>query len=200
MVEMYKEKNQEIEVRNVIIHAARKVFARYGFRKTTMQDIAAAAGKAKSSLYHYFKSKEDIFHSVLEKEVGILKEQILASIKKEKTAQKKLIAYFVARMYGFKKVINFYSAFSDEYLENYGFIQRMRRDYDQYEISMIRAMLSEGVDEGSFTISNPQMTAAAILTALKGMEYQWAVEQDVEAIEKNIRNMANVLFYGIVKR
>ncbi len=197
---MYKEKNQEIEVRSTIIHAARKVFARYGFRKTTMQDIAGAARKAKSSLYHYFNSKEDIFRSVLEKEVGILKDQILKSINKEETAQKKLTAYFVARMYGFKKVINFYSAFSDEYLENYGFIQRMRREYDQYEISMIRSMLSEGVDEGSFTISNLQMTAAAILTALKGMEYQWAVEQDVEAIEKNIRSMANVLFYGIVKR
>jgi AcrR family transcriptional regulator len=197
---MYKEKHKEIEIRETIISAAREVFARYGFRKTTMQDIASAAGKAKSSLYHYFKSKEDVFGSVLEREVTILKDEIMTSIEQEKTAQERLIAYFVARMRGFKKLVNFYSAFSDEYLENYGFIQRLRRAYDQYEIAMIQSMLTEGIEEGSFTISDLHMTAAAILTALKGMEYQWAVEEDVVSIEKNIRSMAKVLFYGIVKR
>jgi AcrR family transcriptional regulator len=197
---MNKERNKEIKVRSAIIENARGVFARYGFRKTTMKDIAKAARKAKSSLYHYFKSKEDVFRSVLEKEVNILKDEVMASIEKEKTAQDKLIAYFVARIRAFKKLVNFYSTFGDEYLENYGFIQRIRKAYDQYEIAMIKSMLSEGVNEGSFNISNLQMTAAAILTALKGMEYQWTIEQDVGEIEKNIRSMAKVLFYGIVKR
>lgn len=197
---MYKKQNQEIEIREIITNAARAVFSRYGFRKTTMSDIAAAARKAKSSLYHYFKSKEDVFGSVLEKEVSILKDDLIASMEQEKTAQDKLIAYFVARMHGFKKLINIYSAFKDEYLENYGFIQRLRKSYDQYEVTMIQSILSQGVESGDFTVSNLPMTAAAILTALKGMEYHWAVEEDVEAIERDIRSMANVLFYGILKR
>lgn len=197
---MYNQQNQEIEIREIITNAAREVFSRYGFRKTTMSDIAAAARKAKSSLYHYFKSKEDLFGSVLEKEASILKNEVMRSIEKEKTAQDKLIAYFVARMRGFKKLINIYTAFKDEYLENYGFIQRLRKSYDQYEITMIQSILSEGVNSGDFTISNLRMTAAAILTALKGMEYHWAIEEDVAAIEKDIRSLANVLFYGIVKR
>jgi AcrR family transcriptional regulator len=197
---MYKQRNQEIEIRETIISAARTVFSRYGFRKTTMRDIAAAAGKAKSSLYHYFKSKEDVFGSVLEKEVALLKDELMASIGQAETAQDKLIAYFIARMRGFKKLVNFYSAFSDEYLENYGFIQRLRKSYDQYEVTMIQSILSEGVDSGDFTISDLRMTAAAILTALKGMEFQWALEQDVDSIETNIRSLANVLFYGIMKR
>jgi AcrR family transcriptional regulator len=197
---MYKKQNQEIEIREIITNAARAVFSRYGFRKTTMSDIAAAARKAKSSLYHYFRSKEDLFGSVLEKEVSILKNELMRSIGQEKTAQDKLIAYFIARMRGFKKLINIYSAFKDEYLENYGFIQRLRKSYDQYEVSMIQSILSEGVESGDFTVSNLRMTASAILTALKGMEYHWAIEEDVAAIEKDIRSMANVLFYGIVKR
>jgi AcrR family transcriptional regulator len=197
---MYKNEDQEIEIRNTIINAAREVFSRYGFKKTTMQDIASASGKAKSSLYHYFRSKEDVFASVLEKEVAILKDEVMAAIEKEDSAQDKLISYFISRMRAFKKLINFYSAFRDEYLENFSFIQRLRKSYDNYEVQMIQSLLKQGVDKGDFIISDLPMTASAILTALKGMEFQWAIEEDVDSIEQNIRSVVKVLFYGIVRR
>jgi AcrR family transcriptional regulator len=197
---MYKNEDQEIEIRNTIINAAREVFSRYGFKKTTMQDIASASGKAKSSLYHYFRSKEDVFASVLEKEVAILKDEVIAAIEKEDSAQDKLISYFISRMRAFKKLINFYSAFRDEYLENFSFIQRLRKSYDNYEVQMIQSLLKQGVDKGDFIISDLPMTASAILTALKGMEFQWAIEEDVDSIEQNIRSVVKVLFYGIVRR
>ena len=44
-----------------IVKAAQHVFARYGFRKTTMEEIASEAHRAKSSLYYYFKSKDEVF-------------------------------------------------------------------------------------------------------------------------------------------
>jgi len=47
------------EMREHIISAAREIFARYGYRKTTMDDIAASIRRAKSSIYHYFPGKED---------------------------------------------------------------------------------------------------------------------------------------------
>jgi len=43
----------EKDVREIIIEAARGIFARFGFRKTTMDEIAQLAHKAKSSIYHY---------------------------------------------------------------------------------------------------------------------------------------------------
>ena len=56
------------EVRTQIVDVARKIFTRYGFRKTTMEEIAAASHKGKSSIYYYFPGKEDIFKAVVEKE------------------------------------------------------------------------------------------------------------------------------------
>ncbi|MGC8866567.1 MAG: TetR/AcrR family transcriptional regulator, partial [Bacteroidales bacterium] len=43
------------DYRDVIIKTSRKLFARYGYRKTTIDDIASALGKAKGSVYYYFK-------------------------------------------------------------------------------------------------------------------------------------------------
>jgi AcrR family transcriptional regulator len=47
-----------------ILEAAERRFARHGFRRTSMEDIAAEAGIARPTLYLYFDSKEDIFRSL----------------------------------------------------------------------------------------------------------------------------------------
>lgn len=44
-----------------ILDAGIRVFGHYGFRKTSMGDIAAAAGMSRAALYLYFRNKEDIF-------------------------------------------------------------------------------------------------------------------------------------------
>jgi AcrR family transcriptional regulator len=58
--------------RENILKIARDIFSKYGFKKTTLDDIANAVRKGKSSLYYYFESKEDLFQAVIMKEVDIL--------------------------------------------------------------------------------------------------------------------------------
>jgi AcrR family transcriptional regulator len=45
------------EMRNTIICKAGELFSRYGYKKTTMDDIADALQKGKSSIYYYFQNK-----------------------------------------------------------------------------------------------------------------------------------------------
>jgi len=57
-------------IREEILEEAQKLFRQFGLKKTTMEDIAKAMGKGKSTLYYYFCSKEDIFDAVILKEMG----------------------------------------------------------------------------------------------------------------------------------
>lgn len=50
--------------KDLILHAGSECFARYGFDKTTLDDIGRRAGLNKASLYYYFKNKEEIFAAV----------------------------------------------------------------------------------------------------------------------------------------
>ena len=52
--------------RKAILAAAAEVFAKSGYQRTTVDQIAAAAGVAKGSIYLYFQSKEDLFHALFE--------------------------------------------------------------------------------------------------------------------------------------
>ncbi|NOR76558.1 MAG: TetR family transcriptional regulator, partial [Draconibacterium sp.] len=64
--------NKKDQNKENILKIAREIFSKYGYKKTTLDDIANAVRKGKSSLYYYFKSKEDLFQAVIMKEVDIL--------------------------------------------------------------------------------------------------------------------------------
>lgn len=50
--------------RDAILEAAYRQFSHYSFRKTSMEDIAQAAGISRASIYSYFQNKDDIFRNV----------------------------------------------------------------------------------------------------------------------------------------
>lgn len=54
-----------IEKRSMIINAAETLFERYGYQKTSLDDIAREAQLGKGTIYYYFESKEDIFFEVV---------------------------------------------------------------------------------------------------------------------------------------
>jgi AcrR family transcriptional regulator len=58
-------KNPE-ERRKEIIAAARKLFEASDYKKTTMRDVMDMLGIAKGTIYHYFKSKEELLEAVVE--------------------------------------------------------------------------------------------------------------------------------------
>lgn len=58
--------------RDNIIAAAKELFDTKGIEKTTMDDIAALADYSKSTIYVYFKSKEDIYNSIVRDYMEVL--------------------------------------------------------------------------------------------------------------------------------
>jgi len=50
--------------REIIISSALDLFRHYGYRRTSMEDIARAAAVAKGTLYLYFKSKDELFEAI----------------------------------------------------------------------------------------------------------------------------------------
>ncbi|MCT7374973.1 TetR family transcriptional regulator C-terminal domain-containing protein [Chelativorans salis] len=55
------------EKRELILEAALEVFAQHGFRGATIDQIAEAAGMSKPNLLYYFKSKEAIFVTLIDR-------------------------------------------------------------------------------------------------------------------------------------
>lgn len=188
------------DLRKHIIDNAQEVFSRFGLKKTTMDEIASTINKAKSSVYYYFKSKEEIYEAVIEKEATIFRNEILEALKKAETPRDKIKTYILTRMALFQNLANFYTAFQKEYIENYTFIHNIRQKYDNEEIQMIIGILQEGVQSHHLVVKDVNLTALAIITAMKGFEYTWALEKETFKLEGDIDVLLDILFYGLIQR
>lgn len=188
------------EVKEAIVNVARHIFSRFGFKKTTMDEIAIASRKGKSSIYYYFASKEEIFQAVVEKEAQILKQELIKATNENDSPAQKLKIHVLMRMRTMEKLANFYSAIKDDYLGHLDFIEKIRKKYDQEEIQMMENILVEGVKDGIFEIEDTSLAAIAIVTALKGMEIPlfWGVEE--KDLESRLDHLIHILFNGVMKR
>ncbi|HPE23793.1 MAG TPA: helix-turn-helix domain-containing protein, partial [Bacteroidales bacterium] len=55
--------------REMIVDVAAGLFATVGLRRTTMETIAAAAGRGRRTVYMYFKNKAEIYDAVVDMEI-----------------------------------------------------------------------------------------------------------------------------------
>ncbi|RLD55437.1 MAG: hypothetical protein DRI97_09505 [Bacteroidetes bacterium] len=67
------------ETREKIVSVADRLFRRFGFQKTSMDEIARIARKAKGSLYYHFSGKEELFREVVQNEVNGMKSKLLVT-------------------------------------------------------------------------------------------------------------------------
>ena len=186
--------------RNSIVEVARSIFARYGFRKTTMNEIANGVGKGKSSLYYYFSSKEDVYRAVIENEADTMKIKLIDAVGAVNDPVEKLRKYVETRMEILHELINFHQAINSEYLTNIDFIKKMRKKYDIEEVTLLKNILQLGADNGTFRIKDVELTALAVATALKGLEIPLLASHNDISTELRIERILQILFFGIVKR
>jgi AcrR family transcriptional regulator len=190
----------DFDKKEKIISAATNLFSRFGLEKTTMEDIAKAAKKGKSSLYYYFKSKEEVFAEVIKKEIAGLKTAIIKAIEKEDDPYNKFRKFVYARLNYLNEKADQYTNVKDEYLKHYEFVENLTEDYSNWEISTIKKIVEYGRDKGLFEVTDMDSISQALFFALKGLEYPWAINLTRKEIEKSVEALVDVLLRGISKR
>lgn len=137
-------------VKNEIVESARKLFSRFGLKKTTMDEIAAACGKAKSTLYHYYKSKEEVFGDVILTEMTELRKQVEISVKQQISLREKFKAYFFTYHKGAMNNENLLSIIKKDMhtsvVKTEWFNQLL-----EYEINYLSVFMQKGLDKGELT-------------------------------------------------
>lgn len=183
-----------------IVLVSSEIFSQYGFKKTTMEEIAVALRKGKSSIYYYFKSKEEIFEAVIDKEAQMLKNELSAAIKNTNDPETRLRNYVKVRMKSFEKLSNYYNAIFNSELDHFHFIERQREKYDRTELALFRYILWLGVRSGHFNLNDTRLAALAVQTALKSLERPLFWEKKGRNIEMRLDAIIDILFYGIVRK
>lgn len=194
-------KESHDEMREAIVKVATQIFSRFGFKKTSMDDIAKGLRMGKSSIYYYFRGKEEIFRAVVDQEAEILKEKVEIILSSADDTVSKLRSYVKLRMDLVKHLANYTEILKNDDLMNMEITEKFRKKYDEEEISIIRQILEEGVQKGTFKIKDIDMSELAIITAMKELEAPLvATNIGDEKLNRVIDDILDILFYGIVNR
>ncbi|MAT45685.1 MAG: hypothetical protein CL609_25415 [Anaerolineaceae bacterium] len=187
------------ERKHQILDAAMKVFARLGLNKARMDDIVDEAGMSKGGLYWYFKSKDEIIYSVLDRMINRELDDFYKNKDKLNTAEEKL--YFLVDL--IEKDMNVSQIFSPIMYDIYAFGLRNNSVRKLISISLQRyfdlliPIIQEGIKNGEFRSCDPQEAAIALGGMIEGTILLKAYQPETVDLSKHIRTGVNFFIQGI---
>lgn len=181
-----------------ILTTAKKVFARYGLRKTSLDEIARMARVAKGTIYNYFGSKDRVYLEVLSREADELLKKISLSVSKEISPEAKFAAFFRAKFQYMRQAINILNLDREGVGKYLPAAESIRNDFFEREVNIIDSILREGIEKGVFRLNDAFLAAKSIGYALRGFELNWLIQESEEGIEHYLTELLNLLFFGLM--
>src|ERR1039457_3151807 len=133
--------------RTAIVDAARSVFARKGFERGIMDEIAKEAGIAKGTIYLYFRSKEEIYRAVLHHDMQLLKKSTLERIDAAKNLKDKIRVFTLTRLESAEARKEFFQIMDTEY-GSLSFQRRQYRDWLREPVLRLASAIEDGSRRG----------------------------------------------------
>lgn len=189
----------EIMIRE-ILSTAKSLFAHHGLKKTTMEDIANALGKGKSTLYYYFPGKTEIFEAVVKEELKNLLRITNQAIGLAETAKEKLKAYSRTRMRVMAKFHNLSSVVYEDIFKHIGVVLKLKQKHDEIQINLIKEILKGGVLSGEFkSLADPdiELFSFTLVAAFRGIELPLSASHFVKNYENGPELLVDIMVDGI---
>jgi len=157
---------EQVRRRREIIDCAVPLFFNKGYTETSMREIAESAGTGKSTLYDYFKTKDDILVAYFEEELQAITQQAEAVSKTGGSAVEKLRQIMQAHLQYLLQNKKFYLKMTVEAqrLSLHG-QQRIQESRHAYQDLLCR-LIEAGIAEGSFRPVDPLLAMRIILSTM----------------------------------
>jgi AcrR family transcriptional regulator len=178
--------------------------ARFGYRKTTMDDLAREAGIGKGTIYLYFPSKEEVALCSIDRVVERVQQELRTLAASGGPAAERLREMLIQRVLIRVDSVQAYSQGLDDLFEALRPAYMARRSrYFAAETAIFARVLTQGRRDGELTFTDAQATAHALLLATNSLlPYSLSVRELGERAEiaRNIERLSDLLLYGLLRR
>ncbi|MDH6253626.1 AcrR family transcriptional regulator [Chryseobacterium sp. H1D6B] len=173
-----------------ILAAAKKLFQVYGLAKVTMDDVAKEIGKGRSSLYYYYKNKDEIFDAVVMIEIREMLSAMANGIHQASGTQEKLRAFFLIKLEVLREKRVFFKmldvGMDADALSNFNKAKIVHHNFIiKQESILLSQLLSYGIKNGELKkMSESEMKTLifVLVSSVRGLKR----ELDLETDSKNI--------------
>lgn len=133
-------------------------FRHFGFKKTTVDDVAEELGVSKKTIYKYFRSKDEIFYFVISQKSRSRRLMIEKEIIDCETAWEKMESMIRINFDEFRKLHKKRVGALDERFQ----VEIAAAAFRETFVSLVREIIDEGTEKGEFEVCDQEMTVAFI--------------------------------------
>ncbi len=185
------------QVKQEIIDAAARLFARYGFKKTSIDDVAVAARIGKGSVYLHFASKEELFAEVVRRMSERTWDALAVAVKRAHYPAGKVRAFIDAKLTTVAKLAEQHGVQEEAVLEFLPAARAYRGTHDVREHAYLAEVLREGNASGAFAVEDPDRLATGIIACLTALDTSSLVNRNDAAIRAGVDELVAVLVHGL---
>jgi AcrR family transcriptional regulator len=184
----------------VIYQAALENFARYGLRKTTLDDIARDLGVTKSNLYRYTENKESLYKEAVAFALRKWQNRVKTSLAEIESPREQLLV-LCNKAFTYLAEDKIFC----EILKNDPGIFPMFQAEDHYReindesVNMLKGVLSRGIEQGVFRPVNPENIATVIFSIYKMFIIQTYIRTDDKFVDQVFAETVELITQGVFK-
>ena len=194
-------------IQEQILQAAGQLFHKYGLHKVTMDDVAKAIGKGRSSLYYYYKSKEEILAAVMCHELDSMLDEVARAVDQVFSVEEKIFAFCVTKLKGAHRWRTLYSTLeTDMDADTLSAFKTAKKDFrDRFierQRALVRQILQDGIAQGELREQDEQeldMQAFVLLTSIAGFKQELIATGNLKLAELSVRTLSHVWAQGLKK-
>ena len=193
------------DIDDVILDAADRLLARYGYRKMTMEDLAHEVGIGKGTIYLHFRSKEDLVLSHIDRLISRLKERLTQIARGAGAPAERLRQMLVTRvLFRFDGVQHYTESLSDLLAAIRPALLVRRERHFEAEAEIFADVLREGQRDGTFAASvNAPAAARTLLLATNALlPYSLSPVElgQRKDVERAVTQLADLMLRGLLRR
>lgn len=190
-----------------IIEAAKGLFNRLGYAKTSVDDIASTLGMKKSSLYYYFKNKEDIFMCAFKNDWESNFRAFESIADQESNPADKIISYTTQSLNYYKHVVIQHKIPVKVLVETRNLYRDFVNQINHGGVDFFQNCLQDGINDGVFKPCDVSKVASSIALVKYSIQYDqftafiyaYPKEEDLEKIENDILFVLRLILDGLTK-
>ena len=191
-------------VKEAILDSTDRLLARFGYRKMTVEDIAAEAGIGKGTIYLHFSSKEEVVLSHVDRIVDRLKDRLREIAQSDISAAERLRLMLMTRvLFRFDSIQHYTQSLNDLLAALRPGLLARRAVYFEEEAQIFAGVLTEGARSGEFSFDDERATAHALLQATNGLlPYSLSTRElgEREEVAQRASDVANLMLQGLLSR
>ena len=191
-------------VKDSILDATDRLLARFGYRKMTVEDIAAEAGIGKGTIYLHFTSKEEVVLSHIDRIVDRLNGQLTEIARSNATTAERLRQMLLTRvLFRFDSIQHYTQSLNDLLAVLRPRLLARRAQYFESEAQIFSEVLASGRESGELNFEDEHVTAHALLQATNGLlPYSLSTTElgERQEVEQRTADVANLMVRGLLSR